>query len=99
MTEISVEKLRQVGKAARLLKTMSNEHRLLILCLLIEKPMNVSELYKVLQIPQTTVSQHLSRLRLDGLVTFERTGKVVTYSLNSEFTQNLIQLLKSEYCP
>lgn len=93
------EKLSQVKQAAQLLKTLSNEQRLFILCALGIKDMNVSELVKVVEIPQTTVSQHLSRLRLEGYVQAQRDGKNVIYSLNSPLIKEIINLLQNEYCP
>lgn len=93
------EKLSQVKQAAQLLKTLSNEQRLFILCALGIQEMNVSELVEVVEIPQTTVSQHLSRLRLEGYVQSRRDGKNVIYSLNSPLIKEIINLLQVEYCP
>ncbi len=98
MNDLSSEKLRQVGKANRLLKTLSNEQRLLILCILGEKEMTVSELTRLTNLPQTTVSQHLSRMRSEELVAFERKGKNVSYKLASPVIFDIIALLQKYYC-
>ncbi len=89
----------QAAKASQLLKTLSNEQRLLILCILGEKEMNVSELTKVTNLPQTTVSQHLSRMRSEKLVSFERNGKSVSYKLASPAIEEIIAVLQKHYCP
>ena len=56
-------------EASNLLKAMSNEHRLLILCNLVEGEKTVRELEELVGLRQTTLSQHLARLRYEGLVT------------------------------
>ncbi|MFP6705984.1 MAG: metalloregulator ArsR/SmtB family transcription factor, partial [Alphaproteobacteria bacterium] len=52
----------------RILKSMANEWRFMILCHLIEGELSVGELEKLLGISQSSLSQHLARLRSDGLV-------------------------------
>ena len=66
----------QARKASDLLKALSHETRLLILCLLSEGEKSVSELEDILDMPQATVSQQLARLRFDRLVTARRDGRV-----------------------
>ena len=64
---------KQAGVAARLLKLLGNEKRLLILCFLAARgEMTVGELVEVAKLSQSALSQHLARLRADGLVTFRR---------------------------
>ncbi len=92
------DKMAQVKQASQMLKTLSNEQRLFILCALGEQDMNVTELVEFIDTPQTTVSQHLSRLRLEGYVNATRDGKTVTYSLNSDVIKNVIKLLQKHYC-
>jgi DNA-binding transcriptional ArsR family regulator len=78
--ESSVELKRLVKKARKasdFLKALAHESRLLILCLLSERERSVSELEHLLSLSQPTVSQHLARLRLDGLVDSRRDGKTV----------------------
>ncbi len=56
------------GEAAALLKTLGNSDRLMILCLIAEQERNVSELQQILEMRQPTLSQQLSRLRGEGIV-------------------------------
>lgn len=61
------------------LKTLSNEKRLTLLSLLIERPRTVSELQRLSGLRQSEVSQILTRCRLQGLVMGTRRGRFVTY--------------------
>ena len=55
-------------KASNFLKALSNENRLLLLCLISDRERSVTELETILALRQPTVSQQLARLRNDGLV-------------------------------
>lgn len=71
---------RNAGAASSYLKALSNQTRLLILCHLIPGERSVTELEHLLQTRQATVSQHLARLKLDGLVKVRRKGKAAYYT-------------------
>jgi ArsR family transcriptional regulator len=86
------------GQASRLLKALSNQDRLMILCILADGEKCVSELERLLGIRQPTLSQQLARLRADDLVSTRRDGKVVHYSLASSEAGRLIELLYQMYC-
>jgi DNA-binding transcriptional ArsR family regulator len=85
--------------ASDLLKALSNENRLLLLCLLAEGEKSVSELETLLGLRQPAVSQQLARLRADDLVGYRRNGKTIYYSLTSEPAQRIMNLLYEIYCP
>jgi DNA-binding transcriptional ArsR family regulator len=85
-------------KASRLLKAMSNQDRLLILCILAGGEKCVSELEQLLSIRQPTLSQQLARLRADELVSTRRDGKVIHYSLASSEAGRVVELLYELYC-
>ncbi|MCL5434861.1 MAG: metalloregulator ArsR/SmtB family transcription factor [Patescibacteria group bacterium] len=63
------------------LSTLSNPIRLKLITCLTRKPKSVSEMIAICGLSQSAVSQHLSKLRLAGLVTTEKRGKTVYYSL------------------
>jgi DNA-binding transcriptional ArsR family regulator len=86
------------AQAAELLKAMANKHRLLILCILNDQELSVSELNSQVDIPQSTLSQHLSVLRKDGLVKTRREAQTIYYSLSSEEVKAVISTLYSLYC-
>jgi len=85
-------------EASNLLKALSNRHRLLIVCQLIEKERSVGELAALLKIRDSTVSQHLALLRKDGLVTARRDGQTIWYSIGSEPARELVSALYRVYC-
>ncbi|WP_076420177.1 MULTISPECIES: metalloregulator ArsR/SmtB family transcription factor [Colwelliaceae] len=85
-------------QAAELLKAMSNENRLLILCHLGEKEMSVTELNGFIDLSQSSLSQHLARLRNDGLVKTRRESQTIFYSIANPAVVKLIGFLQAEFC-
>ena len=88
----------QARKASELLKALSHETRLLILCLLTEGEKSVSELEETMSMPQAAVSQQLARLRFDRLVTTRREGRTIYYSIASSEVSNIINQLYDLFC-
>ena len=84
--------------ASSLLKAMGNEHRLLILCLLVENELNVGELQERLTLSQSALSQHLAVLREAGFVTTRRVAQTVFYALPDGPVQQVMHTLHSIYC-
>lgn len=93
-----VEMRSRASEAGRFLKSLSNEHRLLILCSLSEGEKSVGELERLLEMRQPHLSQHLTRLRESGLVTTRRVSRTVYYRLGSEPAQRMIGLLYELFC-
>lgn len=92
------ELLEQARKASDLLKALSHESRLLILCLLAEGEKSVSELEDIMKMPQAAVSQQLARLRFDRLVNTRRDGRVIHYSIAGEEVSSIISTLYDLFC-
>jgi DNA-binding transcriptional ArsR family regulator len=86
------------GTAARLLKTLGNEKRLMILCLLVEGEYSVGELNARLDLSQSALSQHLAVLREDGLVETRREAQTIRYSLAEGPAHQIIATLHDIYC-
>lgn len=84
--------------ACGMLKILANEDRLLILCQLSQGDKNVGELKELLGIQQPTLSQQLTVLRTEGLVTTQRKGKYIYYSLASVEATEIIKTLFNLYC-
>lgn len=90
----------KAGQAAALLKSLANERRLLILCHLISaEEMTVGALVEVVGLSQSALSQHLARLRSDGLVTFRREAQSLHYRIANPDTGRVIAVLRDIYCP
>ena len=85
-------------KASALMKTLGHQGRLMILCQLATGEKSVGELSRLLDIPQSPLSQHLSRMRSEGLVTPRRDAQTVFYSLNSDEAGKIIECLYGLYC-
>ena len=92
------ELLEQARKASDMLKALSHEGRLLILCFLTEGEKSVSELEGIMELPQAAVSQQLARLRYDRLVTMRRDGRTVYYSIAGDEVVALVELLYQFFC-
>ena len=88
----------QARKAAELLKALSHESRLMILCMLSEKEMTVSEIEDSMNLPQATVSQQLARLRLDNLVMTRRSGRLIYYRIADTGVSNVVESLYEVFC-
>ncbi len=97
---IDLDELRLAADAAcRLLKTLSNPDRLLLLCRLSQGEACVSELESELGITQPTLSQQLGVLRDEALVGTRREGKRIHYRLESQSALAVIATLQSQFCP
>lgn len=84
--------------AADFLKGLANPHRLLILCQLVEGEKSVGELIEATNIAQTSMSQHLNKLKQEGLVRFRREHRVLYYSIAHEAVIEIMQVMYSHFC-
>ena len=89
----------QAAAAARMLKLLGNEYRLLILCFLIARgEMKVGDLVDAVGLSQSALSQHLALLREDGLVAFRRESQTLHYRVSDPRAARILKLLKELYC-
>lgn len=96
---MNIDKLAdRAGAAEALLKTLANRHRLMILCQLLDQELSVSTLQERVGLAQSALSQHLARLREDGLVTTRREAQTIYYRLESANVKRVISLLYDLYC-
>ncbi len=84
--------------ASNMLKALSHEGRLMILCHLVTGEKTVTELEDLLSARQAAVSQQLARLRLEGLVTPRRDGKAIYYSLTDERPKQILEVIYDLFC-
>jgi DNA-binding transcriptional ArsR family regulator len=90
---------KQAGEAAQLLKLLGHEKRLLVLCFLaVRGEMTVGELVGVAKLSQSALSQHLAKLRADGLVEFRRASQTLHYRVVDQRALRVLGLLKEIYC-
>ena len=81
--------------ASRMLRSMSNDRRLVILLLLRGKEMSVNDIAERIGLSQSALSQHLAILRSDGLVKTRRQAQSIFYSLASETAITLLENVQS----
>jgi len=85
-------------KAAAFLKGIANAHRLLILCQLAQGEKSVSALIEETGIAQTSMSQHLAKLKKEGIVTFRRDHRTLYYSICNAAVLEIMQVLHGAFC-
>lgn len=90
----------KAGEAASLLRALANEQRLLILChLLTTGELSVSALSDQLSLSQSALSQHLAKLRDEGIITNRRESQSLFYRVADEKAARVLALLRDIYCP
>ena len=96
---LDLEKMKSsAGNACRLMKVLSNPDRLMLLCQLSQGEKRVGELEEILGIVQPTLSQQLTVLRDEELVTTRREGKHIFYKLVSEDALAVLTVLHERMC-
>ncbi|MDY0872230.1 ArsR/SmtB family transcription factor [Dongia rigui] len=91
--------LAKAAEAASFLRGLAHEHRLAILCTLAAGPLCVGDIGAALGMAQPKVSQHLMRLRAEGLVATERDGTSIYYRIASKPALEIAGVLKKTFCP
>lgn len=90
----------QTQQATRFLRTLGNAHRLQVLCLLIEhQAMSVGQIHEHTTLSQSALSQHLGKMRQEGLVDYRRDGQTLYYFLCDDKVIDILTLLKKHFCP
>lgn len=90
----------KAAEAAGLLRALSNEHRLLILCHLIaEAELPVGELVSRVGLSPSALSQHLAKLREQGLVDYRREAQTLYYRVADTRAAKVLAVMQEIYCP
>ncbi len=87
------------AEAAGLMRALSNEKRLIILCQLGEREMSVGQMLALLGLSQSALSQHLAKLRAERLVATRRHGTTIFYRIADPAVLKVIGVLAEIYCP
>jgi DNA-binding transcriptional ArsR family regulator len=85
-------------RSAIFLKLLANPTRLLVLCNLIEGKLCVGDLEKNLDISQSALSQHLSKMRDEGIVKADKQGQHVFYSISDSNVVEILNVLYGLFC-
>lgn len=90
----------RASEAATLLKAMSNPNRLLILCMLCDTPgTSAGDLAKITGLSPSATSQHLARMREEGLIDGQRDAQRIHYFIKNDAVKQIVATLKTLYCP
>ncbi|MDN5925741.1 MAG: metalloregulator ArsR/SmtB family transcription factor [Hyphomicrobiales bacterium] len=98
-TDINANAMRDaVDQASELMKALSSQHRLMILCYLADGEKSVGEIAEFLGIRDSTVSQHLALLRRDDIIAGRRDGQTIWYRIESAIAREVMGVLYAHYC-
>lgn len=86
------------SRASELMKTLGHRDRLMVLCHLISGEKSVGELARLLEIPQSPLSQHLARMRKERLVTTRREAQTIYYSIASRDAARIVEVMHELFC-
>ena len=89
---------KSADRASSLMKTLGHKDRLMILCHLADGEKSVGEIADLLEISQSPLSQHLSRMRKEGLVDTRREAQTIYYSLKSGEASKIVRVLYDLFC-
>lgn len=92
------EMKKKAKEVANLLKVLSNENRLLILCELSQEPQSVGDLLEKLQITQSGISQHLAILKANGILDYDKKAQTIIYKVKDDRVFKLLDVIKETYC-
>ncbi len=96
---MDLDKMQESAKAATdLLKLLGHPDRLMVLCQLKMGEQSVGELSESLGIKQSPLSQHLARMRHEGVVESRREAQTIYYSISGEKVTQVVGLLYELYC-
>jgi len=87
------------AEAARLLRALANERRLMILCQLADGERSVGELLPLVGLSQSALSQHLAVLREEGIVATRREAQTVRYRIADPAAVRVVSTLAEIFCP
>ena len=97
--EIDLKQMAQsASRASMLMKTLGHKDRLMILCHLAMGEKSVGQIADLLEISQSPLSQHLSRMRKEGLVETRREAQTIYYSLKSGEAARIVEVLYELFC-
>lgn len=89
---------RNASKAQAMLKSLANAKRLMILCHLVESEQTVGEIADLVGLSHSALSQHLAKMKENGLVVSDKRGQQVYYRIGSPEVKAILSTLYLIYC-
>ncbi len=100
LVNIDITRLRaSAAEAAKLMRALANERRLMILCQLADGERSVGEIQPHVGLTQSALSQHLAVLREEGLVATRREGQTIWYRIDDPAAIKVVVTLAEIFCP
>ncbi len=97
--DIELDEMESAAESAsKLMKTLGHRDRLMVLCQLVNGEKSVGEIAEALSLQQSPLSQHLARMRKEGLVKTRRESQTIYYSLAKDDVTKVIGVLYELYC-
>ena len=87
------------AEAAKLLRALGNERRLMILCQLTDGERSVGQLVPLVGLSQSALSQHLAVLREEGIVATRRESQSIWYRISDPAAIKVVATLAEIFCP
>ncbi|MEN6412739.1 MAG: metalloregulator ArsR/SmtB family transcription factor [Veillonellales bacterium] len=88
-----MEDLRQYEQCSEMLKALAHPVRLCIVRGLLDHQCNVTTMRECLELPQSTVSQHLAKLKAAGIIEGKRTGLEICYQVVNPQVRRIVEVL------
>jgi len=88
----------KADQVAGFLKGLANADRLLVLCALVDGERSVTDLIARTDIAQTSMSQHLAKLRDEGIVAYRREHRTLFYAIADPAVTSIMKLLHDRFC-
>lgn len=99
LSKIDMRTMRKrAGEAAAMMRALSHEARLMVLCELVEGERMAGELVASSGLSQSALSQHLAKLREEGLVATRREGQTIYYRIGDGRAEEILSVLHNIYC-
>lgn len=99
VTEIAPPLEERIAETTQLLRLLSNERRLLVLCLLLSNgEMSVGALAEAVGLSQPALSQHLALMRAEGLVATRREAQTIHYRVADKRAERVVEVLHELFC-
>lgn len=90
----------KASDVSAIMRALGNERRLMILCKLVERgEANVTSLAAAVGLSQSALSQHLAKMRDEGLVAYRRQGRTTWYRIADSRIEQLFAMLHRLFCP
>lgn len=98
MSQLPKQMKDNASEAASFLKAVAHPARLMILCMLHDGEKSVGEMLDHLPLSDTATSQHLARMRSEGLIDYRRDHRTLYYYIADPNCRTLLKLLAKQFC-